>query len=279
MMKLKLSLLFMSFVGGLVAQITALRVDQNQSIEGVYGIVELNNQIFNTNTFVVSTNGLYVLPSAGTYRLTYSISSDGTGANSNNQFEIQNASNVMIAGTERTRGGSVTTSQVLHAEVIVSILDATTYKLVGRNGGSGSVTILNTAVSGSVITWEKVADFIPLASQRQERVGRISTGDVGGGTTSGTGTGDTPSFTKLNETIFLGAARSTYTVTLSTPMPTANYLVFVIPISVGTAIDDNNIFAPVVISAGQTVNTFRFMVEENASATQNMDYGIFIKQL
>jgi hypothetical protein len=125
------------------------------------GVVILANQVFSTNTFVNSTNGIFAIPSAGTWRLRYDISTDGTGANTNSQFQIVNGSGTLQSGTERTRGGSVTTSQSLTAEVVVTTSGAATYRIQGRNGGSGSATILNTAQNTSTISWKKESNFTP----------------------------------------------------------------------------------------------------------------------
>jgi hypothetical protein len=89
-----------------------------------FGSVILANQIFSTNTFVNSTNGIYAIPSAGTWRLRYDITTDGTGANTNSQIQIVNNVGVLVAGTERTRGGSVTSALTLTAEVIVVVAEA-----------------------------------------------------------------------------------------------------------------------------------------------------------
>jgi hypothetical protein len=120
------------------------------------GIVILANQVFSTNTFVNSTNGTFAIPSAGIWRLRYDIATDGTGANTNSQIQIATSGNVLVAGTERTRGGGITTGTHLTAEAIVTTTGASTFTLQGRNGGSGSVTILNTTLNTSTISWTKI---------------------------------------------------------------------------------------------------------------------------
>jgi hypothetical protein len=126
--------------------------------ESASGNVSLVNQVFSTNTFAVSTNGVFNLPTAGKYVLRYDLSTDGTGANTNSQFAIFNGAGVVVAGSERARGGGITTAQALTAEVEVSISAAETFTLKARNGGSGSnsVTIISSAVSQSTISWKQI---------------------------------------------------------------------------------------------------------------------------
>lgn len=126
--------------------------------ESASGNVSLVNQVFSTNTFAVSTNGVFNLPTAGKYVLRYDLTTDGTGANSNSQFAIFNSAGVVVTGSERARGGGVTTAQSLTAEVEVSISAAETFTLKARNGGSGSnsVTIINSSVSQSTISWKQI---------------------------------------------------------------------------------------------------------------------------
>jgi hypothetical protein len=133
--------------------------------EGVlseFGTVVLANQVFSTNAFVNSTNGVYTLPSAGTWKLRYDITTDGSGANTNSQIQIVNNVGVLIAGTERTRGGGVTSALTLTAEVIVVTTGATNYNLQGRNGGSGTITVFNSATNTSSISWEKIGGYSPI---------------------------------------------------------------------------------------------------------------------
>lgn len=118
--------------------------------------VILANQIFTTNTFVNSTNGIFAIPSAGTWSLRYDVTTDGTGANTNSQLCIADNLGAVVKGTERTRGGGVLTSQVLTAEVTIITTGPVTYRLRGRNGGSGNVTLLNTANSTSTISWKRM---------------------------------------------------------------------------------------------------------------------------
>jgi hypothetical protein len=128
------------------------------------GVVLLNNQTFATNVYTASSNGIFNIPSAGIWRLRYFITTDGTGANANNQFRIVDSLGTLIAGSERTRGGGSTISEGLSSEPLeVTTTGPTTFTLMGRNGGSGSVTILATANSSSTISWEKVSGFLPFS--------------------------------------------------------------------------------------------------------------------
>ncbi len=140
---------------------TSWRLLNEAQVATEFGSVILANQVFSTNAFVNSTNGTYTIPSAGTWKLRYDISTDGTGANTNSQLQIINSSSVLVAGTERTRGASVTTALNLTAEAIVVTTGATTFTLQGRNGGSGTMTILNNSTYTGTISWEKISGFIP----------------------------------------------------------------------------------------------------------------------
>lgn len=144
---------------------TSWRLLSEIQVAREFGSVIVANQIFNINTFVNSTNGTYAIPSAGTWRLRYDISTDGTGANANSQIQIVNNVGVLVAGTERTRGGNVTSALTLTAEVIVTTTSATTYTLQGRNGGSGSITVFNTPLNTSSISWEKISGFSAVTGQ------------------------------------------------------------------------------------------------------------------
>ena len=127
-----------------------------QSAPMTMGVVTLDAQAFNTNVFTASTNGSYVLPVAGTYLLQYNVSLDGTGANDNSHLAIFDSTGNLVPGTMRARGGGVTTAQVLSAVASITITAAETYTIRGRNGGSGSVTILNNAYQ-SQISWQQIS--------------------------------------------------------------------------------------------------------------------------
>lgn len=139
---------------------TIIQLNNNLPVSGLveYGdTVNLVNQVFSTTSFVASTNGSYILPEAGTYDLRYDVATDGTGLNTTSQVAIFDDTGTVIAETERTRGGSVTTAQVLTAQTRVTTTGAATYTLRGRNGGggAGSMTILNVASNKSTISWRK----------------------------------------------------------------------------------------------------------------------------
>jgi hypothetical protein len=127
-----------------------------------------------------------------------------------------------------------------------------------------------TASNGLTITGNNIT------LTRQERVGRLSTGDVGAGSTTGTATGDMTAVAKNNQ-IFPN--RTTYTVTFAPAMPSAFYNIFITPVSVATPQDDNDIKPIVVIGAATTTTSFQFMVEETAGVIQGADYHIFLKQV
>ena len=139
-----------------------LWVEPADNVISEYGNVRVFGQNFTTNTFVDSTNGIFNLPSAGTWKLRYDLSTDGSGVTPiNSMFAITDSSNVVVVGSEKSRGGSVTSSLVLTAEVIITTTGAAIYKLRGRNGDTGgTATILNIASQQSTITWEKISGFI-----------------------------------------------------------------------------------------------------------------------
>ncbi len=135
-----------------------------QGVLAAFGSAVLDNQTFTTNTFVNSTNGIFAIPSAGTWRLRYDISTEGTGANTNSHVRVVDSLGVLQLGTERSRGAAVTTNQVLTGEVIVTTVGETTYTLQGRNGGSGTMSVVNTGNGNSTISWEKLSGFASLSS-------------------------------------------------------------------------------------------------------------------
>jgi hypothetical protein len=144
-----------------------------------YGGVTLASQVFSTNTFADSTNGVYSLPSAGTWLLTYDLFTDGTGTNSSSQVAITDSSNNIVAGSERARGGGVTTAQVLTASVIVTTTGAATYKLRGKNGAGTTFTLINTAGTGAGnITWQKISGYLPVSGQTVDFVSVSRSADV-----------------------------------------------------------------------------------------------------
>jgi hypothetical protein len=142
-----------------------------------YGSQSVTAQTFSTNTFADSS-GVYTLPSAGIWALRYDIASDGSGANTNSHFAITTSANVVVAGSEKARGGGVTTAQILSAEVIVTTTGAATYKLRGRNGGSGSASILNATANDSTITWQKISGFAPVEGQTIDYVNASRSTDI-----------------------------------------------------------------------------------------------------
>lgn len=177
-----------------VTAVSATKSEQTANIGSApivaeYGLVVLANQIFSTTTFVDSTNGIYALPTAGTWRLRYDMSTDGTGVTVNNSmFAIVNqAGGAIVAGSERARGGSSTIAETLTAEVIVTTTGAATYVLRGRNGGTGagSATILNNGSFDSTISWQKISGFLPISGSTVDLINATTSGpigtDVGGG--------------------------------------------------------------------------------------------------
>lgn len=121
------------------------------------GQVVLNNQVFNSPTFVASTNGVYVIPSAGTWILRYDVFTDGTGVTPTaSMFAITDSAGVVVDGTERARGGSSTAGECISAEAIVTTTGATNYFFRGRSVPSGSVTVRNGAVGQSTINWQQL---------------------------------------------------------------------------------------------------------------------------
>jgi hypothetical protein len=134
-----------------------------QNVVSEFGSVILDGQTFSTTSFVNSTNGIYALPSKGTWRLRYDISTDGSGVSTvASMFAITDGSGNVVSGTEKARGGGSTIGAVLTAEATVTTTGPSTYLLRGRNGGAGAgtATILN-ASGTSTISWQKVSDFVP----------------------------------------------------------------------------------------------------------------------
>jgi hypothetical protein len=139
------------------------------------GFVNINQQVFGTSAFADSTNGIFAIPWAGKWRLRYDLSTDGTGENANSQFAITDAANNIIAGSERTRGGGVTTSQILTAEVTVVTTGSANYKIRGRNGNTtntGSTTILNSGTTDSTLSWTQIGAIV--ATQFQGANGTVA---------------------------------------------------------------------------------------------------------
>jgi hypothetical protein len=122
------------------------------------GVQIVSAQTFTTNTYVLSSGGVYPLTSAGKWRLRYDLVTDGTGANTNNHFAIgTTAGTDIVSGSQKIRGGGVTTALNLTAEVEVIISAPTNYTLQGRNGGTGNCRIINDSNIGvSTISWLKI---------------------------------------------------------------------------------------------------------------------------
>jgi hypothetical protein len=144
-----------------------------------YGAVQVDNQIFSgSDTFVNSTNGIYAIPSAGIWLLTYELSTDGTGANTTSQVAIHSPTATVVSGSERVRGGGVTVTSPLSCSVLISTTGPATYRLVGRRGGSGSMTIINSALTTSGITWQKIGGFAPISGQTVDHLFATMTSDA-----------------------------------------------------------------------------------------------------
>lgn len=143
-----------------------LWVTPTGSVISEYGFVNLIGQSFTTNTFVNSTNGIYNIPSAGTWRLRYDISTDGSGVTvANSMVGIFDANDNIVTGSERARGSLNTVAADISAEVFVTTTSATTYTLKGRIGAAtGSFGIINNASFDSTISWEKISGFISLST-------------------------------------------------------------------------------------------------------------------
>lgn len=130
---------------------------------GEFGSAILDAQVFNTASFVSSTNGTYVIPSAGTWRLRYDIFVDGSGVTpSASMFTIATSGGVVVPGTERARSGSSTAAESISAEAIVTTTGPATYSFRGRSVPSGNASIINGANGQSTISWEKVSGFLPV---------------------------------------------------------------------------------------------------------------------
>lgn len=171
-----------------VTAVSATKSEQTANIGSApivaeYGLVVLANQIFSTTTFVDSTNGIYALPTAGTWRLRYDMSTDGTGVTvANSMFAIVNqAGGAVVAGSERARGGASTIAETLTAEVIVTTTGAATYVLRGRNGGTGagSASIINNASFDSTISWQKISGFLPISGSTVDLINATTSGSIG----------------------------------------------------------------------------------------------------
>jgi hypothetical protein len=143
-----------------------------------YGFINLVGQSFTTNTFVNSTNGIYTIPSAGTWRLRYDITTDGSGVTvTNSMIAIFDSSDNIVTGSEKARGGSVTVAANVTGEVFVTTTDATTYTLKARVGAaSGSFGIINNASFDSTISWEKISGFLASSGQTVDTVSVNLTG-------------------------------------------------------------------------------------------------------
>jgi trimeric autotransporter adhesin len=198
------------------------------------GNVILNNQSFTTNTFVDSTNGVFVIPSAGKWVLRYDVNTDSsTGATTNTQIQIVDSSNTLVSGTERTRGG-VTTALVLTGQAEVITTGATTYKLQLRNGGSGTLSLLSNAQNSATISWQKVGGNLPISGQTVDFVNAQTTNSVAYSATGNI----TNTFSVSSGNIPVNAAGGEVTLTAGKTYELVAYLAFN---AFATANDDINI--------------------------------------
>lgn len=145
--------------------------DANESyVAAENGFTELAAQTTTSGTLEDVTGGAIPL-TAGTWEISYNVQTDHTtGDNSSIHLAITNASNVVVDGSEKTRGGTVTTAQPLTASVIVTVPSSEVYKLRKSDGGGGTMSILNTASHGSTITWKKIGGYAPVIGQSVDYV-------------------------------------------------------------------------------------------------------------
>jgi hypothetical protein len=130
-----------------------------------YGYIILSNQTSTSGTLEDVVGGNIPL-TPGAWEITYTVTTDHTsGANSSAHLAITDSANNVIDGSRRTRGGGVTVADILSATVQVTVTANETYKLRKSDGGGGTLSIFNSVLQQSTITYKKIGGYLPVIGQ------------------------------------------------------------------------------------------------------------------
>lgn len=129
-----------------------------------------DGQTTTSTTFVDVTNGSFTLPSAGTYKIEYYISTANQSGSSNVAFLISDSSNVVVQGSQSNNQNFTAAARTAVSQSATIITtSAATYKLRWATQ-SGTQTIYNIGTTGSnmifgnsKITWTQIgASPVPM---------------------------------------------------------------------------------------------------------------------
>jgi hypothetical protein len=143
----------------------------------------------NSSTFADLPGSTLTLPSAGTYRVYYNMTTTANVDNNATIFTITNSSNTIYDGSNSvgSKISGVFFASMATQEIVITVNAATTIKMRWRTNGTGISTLVNNAnPSNSVFGYEKIAGFAPVVGQTTSSRSATLSATIPGGGTVGT---------------------------------------------------------------------------------------------
>jgi hypothetical protein len=139
----------------------------------------------NSSSFADLPGSTLTLPSAGTYRVYYNMTTLANGDPNTTIFTITNSSNTVYDGSNgiAAKVPGITFASMASQEIFITVTAPTSIKMRWRTNGSGTSTLINNAnPSNSVFGYEKISGFLPATgSISTSRSATLSTAIPGGG--------------------------------------------------------------------------------------------------
>jgi hypothetical protein len=139
----------------------------------------------NSSSFADLPGSTLTLPSAGTYRVYYNMTTTANGDPNTTIFTITNSSNTVYNGSNgiAAKVPGITFASMASQEIFITVTAPTSIKMRWRTNGSGTSTLINNAnPSNSVFGYEKISGFLPsTGSISTSRSATLSAAIPGGG--------------------------------------------------------------------------------------------------
>ena len=151
---------------------------ENGQVSGI-----TTGQTTTSTSFIDVTGSSFTLPSAGTYEVTYSVSTWNAGVNgAANYFQITDNSGTVVPNSYgEVQQAGTTNNSTLHLTHTVQITTtgATTYKLQWKvSAGTGTISNVTGIDGNSTITWNKISGNTPVAGQSVDYVNAVLSADT-----------------------------------------------------------------------------------------------------
>lgn len=188
-----------------------------------------------TGSYVDVTSASINLPSAGVFQITFDV---GYSANSGNYvgFGLYTTSNVLVQGSpNEAKPVALGEPNRMSKTIQVTVSEPTIYKLKVTSYGGATVTIGNSSTNQSVLTFKKIAGFLPSTIALTN--GKVSF------------TGSTVNFNNGIQT----AANSSFSLSAGTYLFTVNYTVAISGAQTRAAISVTNSSNSVIDGGGMNV--------------------------